>query len=187
MKQIKGLILLADGFETVEALMSYDLFLRAGMSVDLISISDNLMVSASNGLKVASNGLLMDTIHKLSDYDFIVLPGGKRGTDNLAASPLVEKALNIMVKEGKLLAAICAAPSVLLKYGYLKDLEYTCFPGFENPHMGIYKEDETVVVTPKIITGRSMYWSADFAEAIIKHFLGQEGLNRIYKGTRGVR
>ena len=184
---IKGIILLADGFETVEALMSYDLFLRAGMSVDLLSISDNLSVNASNGLKVASNGLLKDNLDKLSTYDFIVLPGGKRGTDNLTMSSLVEKALKIMSENDKLLAAICAAPSVLLKYGYLKGLEYTCFPGFENPHECIYKEDKTVVVTPKIITGRSMYWTADFAEAIIKHFLGEEGLRRIYKGTRGVR
>lgn len=181
---MKGLILLADGFEQVEALAFLDVLHRARIETDLVSISSFNQVASSSNVKVITNY----TINQISysDYEFIYLPGGKLGVDNLYKSNKVKEAINYFVSNNKLVVAICAAPSILARLGYLDNKKYTCFPGFE-VGKGTYLEDQTCVKDGNFITGRSMYWSIQVGEEVIRHFKGEDGVKSIYSGTRGTR
>ena len=178
----KGIIVLADGFETVEALATHDILLRSKQIKSELVGLDGLEIVSSNNTVVKVNKTLDDINEE--DYDFICLPGGKIGVDNLAKSPELKELLFKFYNHNKLLAAICAAPSILGNYGFLDNKHYTCFPGFQKGN-GIY-ENVGSVVDGKIITGHSMYYSIEFAEKIVYFFLKEEGLKIIYPGTRGI-
>lgn len=178
------LILLADGFETVEALQTYDLLKRTHkFDVRLCSVKNILEVTSSQSVKVTAEFLLSD-VDPLS-FDFLILPGGKIGVENLKNSAEAHKLIRLFLDAGKDVHAICAAPSVLGMLGYLEGLPYTCFPGFELGN-GIW-QDTGVVETPHIITGRSMGYTMDFAKAIIAHYYGKEAVEAIRPGVEGLR
>ena len=182
----KGLVLLADGFEQVEALAYVDILTRAGIQVDLVSIKNCHKVTSSSHITVVAKYNLKEIDY--TSYDFIYLPGGKLGVDNLQKSKKVRDILKYFYdnNDTKLIIAICAAPSILGVLGYLDDKKYTCFPGFERGK-GKYLENETCVVDGNIYTARSMYWTIQLAEKVVEHYLGKGGLEKIYPGTRGVR
>lgn len=110
----KAYILLADGFELIEALAPYDVFCRGGIDVKTVSISNLEVVRASNNVKVEAD-LLISEIRNFNDADLIYLPGGYPGYENLAKDPVVGRIAKLQYESGKLLAAICGAPTVLLK------------------------------------------------------------------------
>lgn len=114
----KALMLFAEGFETVEALMVVDLLRRGGVEVSMASIDENEMVTSAQGI-----GVQMDMVMGEADlltYDAVILPGGMPGTNYLKESVAVKKVLLAMQEAGKILAAICAAPGVFGKYGLLE-------------------------------------------------------------------
>ncbi len=178
----KGIIVLADGFETVEALATHDIILRSKkIESELVGLN-KLEIASSNNTIVKVKKTLKQINEE--DYDFICLPGGKIGVDNLSKSSELKELLLKFYKHDKLISAICAAPSILGNYGFLDNKHYTCFPGFQKGK-GIY-ENVGSVVDDKIITGHSMYYSIEFAERIVYFFLKEEGLKTIYPGTRGI-
>jgi 4-methyl-5(b-hydroxyethyl)-thiazole monophosphate biosynthesis len=180
----RALIVLADGFEQTEALTTQDVLLRTHEAeVTLASISKSLVVESSSLLRVQANALLEDL--DLNGFDFLILPGGKRGVENLKASKKVIEAIRFFKEKGKHVHAICAAPSILGELGYLDGLDYTCFPGFEKGK-GRY-QDEGAVICQETVTGHSMYYTIAFAEKIVELELGKEALERTYPGTRGIR
>ena len=181
---MKGLILLADGFEQVEALAFMDVLHRARIETDLVSISSLNEVTSSSNVKIIANYKIDEISY--SNYEFIYLPGGKLGVDNLYKSNKVIEAIKYFVDNNKLVVSICAAPSILARLGYLDNKKYTCFPGFETGK-GTYLEDQTCVKDGNFITGRSMYWSIQVGEEVIKHFKGDKAVRNIYPGTKGIR
>jgi 4-methyl-5(b-hydroxyethyl)-thiazole monophosphate biosynthesis len=178
---IKGLILFADGFEETEGIATHDILIRAGIDAVTASIN-NKQVITSMGLAVIADIILKEA--NLSVYDFIVIPGGKKGVVNLKASKDVIDAIKYFHDNDKLVCAICAGPSILGDLGYLDGIPFTCFPGFETGK-GIKDNKNGVVLSGKIITARSMYFTIPFAEKIVEYYFGQEGLDKIYHGTRG--
>jgi len=181
----KGLILLADGFEQVEALAFLDVLNRGGIKCDLVSISKSFEVCSSSNVTVKADKLIDEINADGNDYDFIYLPGGKVGVDNLGASLKVKYLITNFYNNNKLIVAICAAPSILCEMRILSDKKYTCFPGF-NSGSGEYLKDETTVVDKNIITGRSMYYSIELAEKVLFYYLGEQGVKKVYPGTRGI-
>jgi len=181
---MRGLILLADGFEDTEALTTRDVLLRAGIEAYTASITNNNIVTSSFGLKVAADTIISN-ITDFSSFDFIVLPGGGRGTANLANSEEVRKILSVFSKQNKIMCAICAAPSVLGKYGYLKNRKYTCFAGFNEGIDGIFTQNE-VEKDGNIITARSMQYSIPFALTIIETLLGKDVKEKVQYGLIGL-
>ena len=181
---MRGLLLLADGFEDTEALTTRDVLIRAGIEVTTASITDRLEVESSFGVHVLADALLK-LIFDTTPYDFIVLPGGGRGTRNLSESPLVPQYLQKFVSANKLVCAICAAPSILGKLGYLAHEKYTCFAGFNVGFAGDFTGNE-VEVSGNFITARSMRYSVPFALAIIEKLLGKEIKNKVEKGLNGL-
>ena len=180
---MRGLILYANGFEDTECLSTRDVLVRAGIEMVSASINDDQVVASSFGVPVLANTLLKN-IKSFDDFDFIVLPGGGRGTQNLKESKLVENAVMEFVKKDKLICAICAAPSVFGKYGLLKNTNYTCFAGCNEGVIGNFTGDE-VEVDGNIITARSMMYSIPFALAIIEKLLGKEVKEKVLVGLKG--
>lgn len=179
-----ALILLADGFEETEALTTHDVLRRSHLvNPVLASITPDLTVRTSAGNKILAEDIL-ERIDP-SNYSFMVLPGGKEGVENLGKSLMVTHFINLFVKEGKPIYAICAAPSILARRGYYDGKKYTCFPGFEYGN-GTYI-DEGVVNDNGTITGRSMGYTIPFAKEILKQEFGEQLASCVNTGIFGLR
>lgn len=181
---MRGLLLLADGFEDTEALTTRDVLTRAGIEITTASISDYLEVESSFGIHVLADALLK-LIFDTTPYDLLILPGGGRGTRNLSESILVPQYIEKFYRANKLVCAICAAPSILGKLGYLKNKKYTCFAGFNEGIDGIFTGNE-VEVSDNIITARSMKYSIDFTLTIVEKLLGKQQRDRVEAGLKGL-
>ena len=183
MQSMIAYIFLAEGFETVEALATYDIFKRSH-EIDpiLVSISSSKQVLSSQGILVQADTTLSEI--DLDKGDMIILPGGKKGVENLKDSAEVARAVLLYYDlPEKEVHAICAAPSILQELGCLYRRTYTCFPGFEG-EMGTYT-GEGVTVDGNLITGKSMAYTIPFALAIVKAHFGQECVDRIEVGAYG--
>ncbi len=174
-------IVLATGFEDCEAMITIDILRRAKVSVDLVAEGGSLEVLTSHGVKLLAEKLLKDT--DLSSYDVLILPGGKLGTQNLEANETVKSAVTKQVESGKLMCAICAAPSILGHLGLLKGKRYTCFPGFDDESYGGSYQMELAVQDGNIITGRGMGATIEFARMIVKN-IAPDALDHVDYGIQ---
>ncbi len=160
-----ALIFLAPGYEEVEMLTVVDMVRRAGLVIDMVSITDTLEVTSSHNVTVKADKLFKD-----ADFDsakMIVLPGGIPGTPNLLAyKPLTDKILEFK-ENGKLLSAVCAAPTVYGELGLLKEHKATCYPGMESKLNCAEHLEDPVVVDGQFTTSRGMGTCIEFASAII--------------------
>lgn len=168
----KTAIFLADGFEEIEALTVVDLLRRAGIEITTASIMGRKDVTGSHKITVEADALLEDI--DFDSTDMIILPGGMPGTTNLGAcKPLEEKILEFDKKE-KMLAAICAAPTVYGKLGILNGKKACCYPGCEKDLVGADVQVTTVTKDSHFITSRGMGTAIDFGLTIIEHFQGEQ-------------
>ncbi|NLK69807.1 MAG: DJ-1/PfpI family protein [Clostridiaceae bacterium] len=158
-------VMLADGFEEIEALSVVDVLRRANIDVCTVSISDSKTVTGAHKISVVSDILISDA--DLNNADMVVLPGGMPGTTNLDNNDILQEGLSFRVKNTKWIAAICAAPMILGKKGYLKGLEAVCFPGFEKDLIGATIKNENVVISENFITSKGPGTALDFALAIV--------------------
>ena len=167
---------LQDGFETVEALAVVDVLRRAGMNVETISLMDGLEVKSAQNIIVKADKEFAG--YDFADTDVFFLPGGP-GTKNYETKPEFINVIANAYKEGRLITAICAAPSVLGKMGLLKGRRATCFPGFENA-----LEGGRVETDGNVITRRGMGTSIDLGLEIIKVIEGEEKAQSIAKSIQ---
>jgi protein deglycase len=165
-----ALVVLAPGFEEIEAVTPIDVLRRAGVSVTVAGLS-SLHVTGSHGIILTADILLSDVS---AEYDALVLPGGQPGADNLAASAVLKERILRMHSRGKTIAAICAAPAVVLSpLGILTGKKATGFPGMEDEFAaGITLVDAPVVVDGNIITSRGAGTAMEFALALVKTLTG---------------
>ncbi len=179
---IKGLMILADGFEQVEALATSDVIERSHeIAIDLVSLNETKEVVSSHKTHLLLSKSLSEIDPK--EYDFLVLPGGKMGMENLKNSAKVQQIVLSFHENGKLISAICASPSIFGSLGLLKGKKYTCFPGFESSD-GEYL-NASAIKDGKMITGHSMAYSIEFGLEIVNYFLGKEAVKRIKDGIEG--
>ncbi len=157
-------VLLADGFEEIEALTPVDMLRRAGCEVRTVGIGKKTITGA-HGIPVCAD--LVSDEATADGVRMVILPGGMPGTKHLAASAFVEETLARVSRGGGYLAAICAAPTVLAKYGYLKGKRATCFPGFEKELSGAVYTDLPVVTDGKIVTAKDMTEALSFSVALL--------------------
>ena len=172
---------LQDGFETVEALAVVDVLRRAGMNVETISLMDGLEVKSAQDIIVKADKEFAG--YDFADTDVFFLPGGP-GTKNYETKPEFINVIANAYKEGRLITAICAAPSVLGKMGLLKGRRATCFPGFENALEGAQVTGGRVETDGNVITSRGMGTSIDLGLEIIKVIEGEEKSQSIAKSTQ---
>ena len=175
----------ADGFEEIEGLTVVDLMRRAGAQVQMVSISDGLAVKGSHGIEIKADTFFEDV--DFGQADLLVLPGGMPGTLHLGEHQGLTKLLTETAAQGKRVAAICAAPSVLGGLGLLKEKRAVCYPGFEDKLTGAQVGTEEVVTDGNITTSRGHGTAIPFALELISLLFGQEkaeeiGASVIYSG-----
>ncbi len=158
-------IFLAEGFEEIEALTPADLLRRAGKEVRLIGLTGR-EVKGAHGITVVADSVAAET--DVSGAECLILPGGMPGTLNLDASGYVDEAIRTVWREGGRLAAICAAPLVLGRRGYLDGKEAICFPGFEKELKGAKISEKVAVTDGRITTGKGMEYALDFAKELVR-------------------
>lgn len=131
-------LFLAEGFEEIEAIAPVDILRRLNINVTTVGVTGKV-VTGSHNIKITADITIEEA--DFSDIEVAILPGGMPGTTNLGNSEILCNLLKECAKKGKLIAALCAAPSVLGKLGLLKGKVYTCYPGFESEDFGgIYKK-----------------------------------------------
>ncbi len=168
----KALIILAQGFEEIEAVIPIDILRRSGIDV-IIAGLDSIEVIGSRNIILKAEYLLKD-IH--DEFDVIIFPGGSQGANNLANSKIVASLIKSQFQSGRIIAAICASPAVVLApTGILSGKKITCFPDFKNdlPDNVIYSDDK-VVVDNNIITSRGPGTAFQFSITLSKILVGEK-------------
>ena len=188
---MKGVyVFLADGFEVSEALTTVNMLRRGGVNVKTVSIYDDRIVTSSNRIPVIADMAFGEFKASTSfgpclPSDVMIFPGGMPGSANLAAFGKLMDIMQQHYTEGGTVAAICAAPAVVLTL--LPDLEgkkMTCYDGFEAEltAKGAEYVKEGVVTDGNMITGRGPGWAVEFGLAILAHVKGQETADKVKAG-----
>jgi 4-methyl-5(b-hydroxyethyl)-thiazole monophosphate biosynthesis len=173
----KALVLLANGFEDIEAMTVIDVLRRGGVEVVTAAIGDSLDVMSAHNVSVKADALFSDVSG--DSYEAIVLPGGGEGTDNLRrCEPLLER-LRRQHDEGRLLCAICAAPVVLVDAGVADEGRHlTCYPSMmmelDRPYSNV-----PVVADGNVITGQAPGSAMLFALVVLQSLIGEARTRKI--------
>ena len=164
-------LLLADGFEEIEALTPLDILRRAGLDVKTVGVNGKIAVG-SHGIPVICD--IEPSEVKLNEVSLVIFPGGMPGSLNLDASPFTDKIISAVTKNGGRIAAICAAPLILGRRGLLNGRRAVCYPGFENELVGAEIATESVVTDGNITTAKGMGVALKFAKELLTLILGKE-------------
>ena len=178
----KVIVLLAEGFEEVEAITPIDYLRRAGIEVTVAAIGNGLTVKGTRGVSVNADMSLREA--GTSSFDAVVIPGGMPGAANLAASKEAGDLIKEMAAGGKLVCAICASPAVVLSpLGLLAGKRFTCYPGMEEKVKDGKWTEEDVVSDGNIITSRAAGTAGKFAVMIIVRLLGESEGDKVAKAV----
>ena len=168
-------VILAQGFEEIEAISVIDVLRRGGVNVLALGL-EGLEIKGANGISVMADGLFDKT--DFGQIDMIILPGG---SSNLAQNTRLKELLADFNAKGKKLGAICAAPMVLGRAGVISGA-YTCYPGFESQVSQDAPSQDNVVINMNIITSRGPATSMEFALACLSELTSKQNADEIAKG-----
>ncbi len=172
-------ILLADGFEEIEALTPADMLKRAGLDVKLVGMNGKIAVG-SHGIAVICD-ITSDELD-VAAVSTVIFPGGMPGSLNLDKAAFTDVIIESVVRRGGRLAAICAAPLVLGHRGLLEGKRATCYPGFEKELIGASTVDAGVVTDGNITTARGMGVALAFSEELNSLICGKEKADELSRG-----
>lgn len=175
---MKGLILLANHFEDVEAICTIDMLRRAKIEIDLVSVTDSKKLITQSNISICADKLISEV--NLNDYSFVILPGGKATFETHLNSIITNNVIKHFMDKNALVCAICAAPMVLAKY--LENKVFTCFPSCEDDIKGIYTSNKVEVVD-NIITSKAAGTTFEFAYEIIKYLKSEDIANNTLKSV----
>jgi len=179
----KAIILLADGFEEIEAITVIDVLRRCGVGLEIVGLRKGYVRSA-RGVKIIPDKSIDEIANEsIASFDAVILPGGGEGVENLKKSEKVRKLLNDFMSKSKQIAAICAAPTALASFGLLKNKKATVYPGLENElkEAGAEIANSKVIVDGNIITSRGPGTASDFAFEIARKLAGKEKTEEVAK------
>ena len=163
---------LAEGFEEIEAVTITDVLRRAGLNVITVSVTGNRMVKGAHNIEIKADFLLEEVDY--SKGEMIILPGGMPGSKNLNEHERLKTQIIEYQKNGKYLAAICAAPIVFGNIGILKGKRAVCYPGYEDRLIGAKIDIVSYVVDGNFITGRGVGAALEFSLEIVRILVGEE-------------
>jgi len=173
----KALIPLADGFEEIEAVTIIDVLRRGGVEVVTAAIGDGLQVRGAHGIVTGADALFCDVAD--DDYDAIVLPGGGAGTENLKRCEALICRLQRQQDEGRLLCAICAAPTVLVEAGVIpQGAHVTCYPTCQM-QLDRAWSPVPVVADGSVITGQAPGTAMLFAMVVLRTLAGDRVVAKV--------
>lgn len=167
----------ADGFEEIEAFTVVDTLRRAGLNVEIVSVTPDEIVIGAHDISVLCDVNFENC--DFSDASLLFLPGGMPGAVTLEKHLGLRKLLQSFAEQGKPIAAICAAPMVLGKLGLLKGKKATCYPSFEQYLEGAECLDELVVKDANIITGMGPGGAIDFSLTIVEALVGKSKVEEL--------
>lgn len=172
-------IFFADGLEEIEGLTVVDLFRRVDISIHIVSINSTYKISGAHGIEIKADTLFEE--EDFSETTIFILPGGMPGTKNLGEFEPLCNLLKEVNAQGKLIAAICAAPFVLGTLNLLEGKAATCYPGFEKMLSGAYYKEEKVVADGNAVTSRGMGTAIEFAGKMIEILRDKETADTLLK------
>ena len=170
-------LFLADGFEEIEALTTIDTLRRAGLDVEIVSVTPDEIVKGAHGISVLCDKNIVNC--DFYDAEMLVLPGGLPGATTLNECEDLRKELLKHASANKAIAAICAAPMVLGNLGLLKGKKVTCYPGFDKYLEGAEYTGAMVEKDGNFITGKGPGAAIDFALALVEHLCGREKVKEL--------
>ena len=176
-----ALIPFADGSEELEAITIVNILRRAGVSVTLAGLTAGPL-RGSRGVVIQPDTTLDEAL--AHSYDIVVLPGGQPGTNHLKADARVLSLVQDMARQGKYVAAICAAPSVLATAGLLDGRHATSFPGALTPFQKVLRQDVATVEDGKLITSRGPGTAMDFALLLAERLVGKAKRQEVEAGLQ---
>ena len=176
----KAVVFFADGCEECEALLVVDILRRAGAEVVMASVMDRLTIKSSHGVTLECDELASKVDY--SSVDALVLPGGIPGTYTLGESGAVKDALMSFSSQGKKIAAVCAAPSVLAQYGLLDGKKAISHKMFRDKLAGAIVTEQEVVVDGNITTAWGLGASIPFALELARQLQGSEAAEHVRAG-----
>ena len=176
----KVLVVLADGFEDIEAITAIDVLRRGGVEVVTAALAGGPEVRSAHGIMIRADASFAEA--EKDEFDAIVLPGGGEGTDNLKSSAALAERLRRQKEEGRLLCAICAAPTVLVEAGVLEEGQHvTCYPkcslDLDRPCAGV-----PVVADGNVITGQAPGASTLFALVVLQSLTDEKTAAKVARG-----
>ena len=167
----KVYIFFADGFEDIEGLTGVDLMRRAGIDIQTVSIKETKEIKTSHGIHLLTDRTFGEC--DFSDADMLVIPGGMPGTKYLEEyKPLTDLLTGFYQKGGKV-AAICAAPGVFERLGFLKGRNATSYPSVMEQLTSAKTSLEPVVVDGNVTTSRGLGTAIDFSLSLIRQLEGR--------------
>lgn len=169
-----------EGSEEVESLGVIDIVRRAEIPIQIVSVTGSKMVTGSHGIKIETDLLLEEA--DLDNAAMLVLPGGLPGTYNLNENVAVRAAVLRHYEEGKLLAAICAAPIIFGQMGLLQGRRATCYPGFDDQLEGATYTAALVERDGQIITGKGPAAVFEFGYTIVEAMGAKEKADALRAG-----
>ena len=181
----KVYVFLADGFEDVEALIPVDVLRRGGVEVVTVSTTEFPLVESAHGVNIEAD--IQFEQGDYTDADLLMLPGGMPGASNLFAHEGVCKAVLAQAAAGKKVAAICAAPAVVLaQLGILEGKKATCYPGFEQSlkDNGAQYTGDLVTVDGNITTGEGPAAAFPYAYEVLSQLVDKNTSDQIAEGMR---
>jgi 4-methyl-5(b-hydroxyethyl)-thiazole monophosphate biosynthesis len=180
----KVIVLLAEGFEEVEAVTPVDYLRRAGLELCVAALGENRVVTSARGIPLVADTCLGELAKQGGDWDAVLLPGGMPGAANLAASKETGLLLREMAAAGKLVGAICASPAlVLAPLGLLAGRRFTCYPGLEKKVEGALWTEDPVAADGNIITSRGAGTAGRWAVALIGALLGPDAGEKVARSV----
>ena len=174
---MKTMIIVTQGLEECEALLTYDLLYRAGIEVELVGTQD--LITSSHNVTFKAHKLINEI--KPDEYECLILPGGMPGTKNLENNQTVSDLIDNFVENDKYVAAICAAPSILLHKNLLENEKFICYPGFES---GFTPGKEKAMQDRKFITAKGLGAAFEFSYLIISNLISEEKAEEVLKQTQ---
>ncbi len=176
----KMILLLADGFEEVEAITPVDFLRRSGVEVVIAGVTGR-DITGAHGVRVECD---LEVSQLSGDFDGIIIPGGMPGASNIAKDSHSMKIIRDAIDSNLLVGAICASPAVVLgATGLIAGRKFTCYPGFETRFSGSDFVDQRVVCDGNLITSMGPGTAAEFAENLIGYLCGEDQKREIHTST----
>ncbi len=169
-------ILLADGFEEIEALTPLDILRRQGFDARTVAVGSKIAIGA-HGISVVCDIGCDEVI--LDEVSMVIFPGGMPGALNLDSSPFTNKILDAVTKNGGRIAAICASPLILGRRGLLSGKHAVCYPGFEEELVGAIIDDGPVITDGNITTAKGMGVSLTFSLELVRLLKGEDEMKKL--------
>ncbi len=178
---ISAALLMAPGFEEIEAITCLDLLRRASIPIVSVGLSDGVIMASRETRHIAD--LAFEEVAEKT-WDLLILPGGAEGVVNLRKEDRVRQMVLRHSQQRKWVAAICAAPTLLAEWGLLQDQRFTCHPTVQSTIQASGLElDQRVVVSGHFITSLAAGSSIEFSYEIIRQLRGEESVRQVNRGV----